>query len=412
MDYQVNADKEKKRLIELEEDMAKEDGYGLNILVCTIPGCKEWQWPAPELKQILPQANILSPKLPIVGREATVAVNEILGNHQGINIVITGKLEYLHPDLSSYNVCKVRPSQPLSELGEYVCHEARELNVFYKKEADPSLQYRVEKRLSIFAKRILDKRVERYHHEGGEYEEVANTAILLYAMLVPKLPKVGGLESKIEETKPVRIQKKDFQLTMTISPIKEQEVSVSVEIKHKMIRDYTCFSDFGMVYNLGRLIRSREVMYKIYSSVQRLMERWPTSLEIKLKEAKLIDTDDFWVESNGDAQIVRLNKNCVLHIMGHTFLGIEEVMSWKGDRPAILERDKLFPCFDSYDYANENRFYHHFLFCKDLSDADEKRKDFDAIPQGYGCLIDRKYPEYLRPLVFYTDGANTMTLFY
>lgn len=412
LDYQVKVDKENKRLIALEEDLAKEDGYGLNILVCIDSGCQEGQWPAPELKQILPQANILSPKLPIAGSEASAVVNEILGNHQDINIVITGKLEYFNPDLSSYHVCKVRPSHPLSELGEYVCREAIELNVYYKKGADPSLLYRVENRLSVFGKRILDKRVEQYHHEGGEYEEVADTAILLYAMLLPKLPKVGGLESKLVETQPVRIKEKDFQLTMTISPLKEREVSVRVEIKHEMIRDYTCFSDFGMIDNLSRLIGSREGMYKIYSSVQSLMASWPTPLEMKLKEAQLIDTEEFWVESNGDAQIIRLNKNCVLHVIGHAFHGVEEMMLWKGERPVILERSKLFPCFDSYDYANENRFYRHFLFCKDASDADDKRKDFAAIPRGYGCLIDRRYPEHLRPLVFYADESDTMTLLY
>ena len=413
LDYQVKADKENKRLIALEEDLAKEDGSGLDILVCIDSGCQEGQWPAPELKQILPNAAILSPKLPVVGREASVVANEILDNHPDISIVITGKLnDYYNPDLSSFNVCKVRPSHPLSELGEYVCREAIELNIYYKKDADPSLQYRVENRLSIFANRILDKRVEQYHHEGGEYEEVADTAVLLYALLVPKLPKAGGLENKLEETQPVRIKEKDFHLTMTISPLKDREVSVRVEIKHEMIRDHTCFSDFGMIDDLGRLLTSRECMYKIYSSIQSLMASWPTPLEMKLKEAKLVDTDEFWVESNGDAQIIRLNKNCVLHVMGHTFHGVEEMMLWKGERPVILERSKLFPCFDSYDYANENRFYRHFLFCKDASDADDKRKDFEAIPRGYGCLIDRRYPEHLRPLVFYADESDTMTLLY
>lgn len=413
LDYQVWDYIEKKQKKAIEEDLAKEDGCGLNILVCVGSGQQEGQWPTPELKQILPNSDIRSPKLPMVGREASAVVNGILGNHPDVNVVITGKLnDYYNPDLSSFNVYKVKPTHPLSELGEYVCCEAIELNVFFKKGDDSSLKYRVENCLSIIAKRILDKRVERYHHEGGEYEEVADTAIQLYAMLVPKMPKTGGLEAKLEETQPVRIKEKDFQLTMTISPLKERKVSLRVEIKHEKIRDYTCFSDFGMIDDLGRLLASREGMYKIYSSVKRLMESWPTPLEMKLKEAKLIDTDEFCVESNGDAQIIRLNKNCVLHIMGQTFHGIEEIMLWKGERPAILERSKLFPCFDSYDYANENRFYRHFLFCKDISDADEKRKDFEAIPRGYGCLIDRRYPEHLRPLVFYADESDTMTLLY
>lgn len=413
LDYQVKADREQKRLEALEDELAREDGNGLDILVCIDSSRQEGQWPVPELKQILPKSNILSPKLPVVGRDASAVVNEILRSHPDINVVIAGKLnDYYNPDLSLFNVCKVRPSHPLSELGEYVCREAIELNIFYKKNEDSSIQDRVEKHLSIFAKRILDDRVERYHHEGGEYEQVADTAILLYAMLVPKLPNTGGLENENEETLPVRIKEKNFELTMTISPLKDRKVSVRVEIKHEMIRDYTCLSDFGMIDDLGRMLASREGMYKIYSSVQSLMASWPTLLEMKLKEAKLIDTEEFCVESNDEAQIVRLNKNCTLHVMGHTFHGIEEVMSWRGESPFILERSKLFPCFDSYDYANENRFYRHFLFCKDTADADDRRKDFEAIPRGYGCLIDRKYPEYLRPLIFYADESDTMTLLY
>ena len=179
-----------------------------------------------------------------------------------------------------------------------------------------------------------------------------------------------------------------------------------------MIRDHTCFIDFGMIDYLGRLLASREGMYKIYSSVQSLMESWPTPLEMKLKEAKLIDTDEFWVESKGDAQIVRLSKNCVLHIMGRAFHGIEDIMSWKGKEPVILEKSKMFPCFDSYDYASENRFYHNFLFCKDKEDAKEKGPVYDAIPRCYGCVINRAYPESLRPLVYYGDGSDTMILLY
>jgi len=94
-------------------------------------------------------------------------VDEILLRYPDVNVVITGKLDKCYnPDLSSYDVCMVRPSHPLSEFGQYICREAIELNIYYKKEADQPLRYRVENRLSVFAKRILDRRVERYQHEN------------------------------------------------------------------------------------------------------------------------------------------------------------------------------------------------------------------------------------------------------
>lgn len=193
---------------------------------------------------------------------------------------------------------------------------------------------------------------------------------------------------------------------MTISPLKERKVSVRVEIKHEMIREYTCFIEFGMIDDIGRLLASRKGMYKIYSSVQSLMASWPTPLEMKLKEAKLIDTDEFRVESNGDSQIVRLGKNCVLHIMGHTFHGIEEVMSWKGKSPVVLERSKLFPCFDSYDYANENRYYYHSCFVKTMLMRTKKERTLMQSPEGMGVLLTEGI-QSICDLSFFTQTSQT-----
>lgn len=78
----------------------------------------------------------------------------------------------------------------------------------------------------------------------------------------------------------------------------------------------------------------------------------------------------------------------------------------------ILEKYKFFPCFDSYDYASENRFYHNFLFCDDKNDAAIKKVSFDAIPKTYGCIVDQNYPKDLRPLVYYADESDCMTVYY
>lgn len=413
LDYQVRADKEQRRLKALEEELAKEDGKGLNILVSISSGRDEGQWPTQQLRKTLPEANIQAPKLPVFGRDASELVNNILREKSDINVVIMGdQTGCFQPDMSAFNVCRVRPTHPLSELGEYVCSEAIALDIYWRKDADELLRHRVENRLSVFAKRILDERIEQYHHEGGQYEEVADTAVNLYAMLLPKLPKTGGLEQKLTEELPVRVEGKDFQLVMTLSPGNEEYVSINIVMKHPSIRDHICMIEVEKIENLGKLIVGRDGQYKIYSSVQRLMAEWPTPLEEKLSGAKHIDTDEFCVESGEESKIVRLNKNCKIHIMGHTFHGIEEIMSWKGTEPMILEKSKMFPCFDSYDYASENRFYHNFLFCKNEEDANGKRPVYDAIPRGYGCVIDRRYPENLRPLVYYADESSEMLLFY
>ncbi len=413
LDQQVKCKKEQRLQKAREEELAKENGKGLNILVSICSGRDEGQWPTQQLKKVLTESEIQAPKLPFFGRDASELVNNILMERPDINVVITGApMDCFQPDVSAFNVCKVKPTHPLSELGEYVCREAIALDIYWRKSADESLRHRVENRLSVFAKRILDERIEQYHHEGGEYEEVADTAVNLYAMLLPKLPKTGWLEHKLTEELPVKVQGKDFQLVMTISPGNEDYVSMEVVMKHPSIRDHICMIEFEKMENLGKLIAGRDGMYKIYCSVQRLMDVWPTPLEEKMSGAKHIETDEFYVEPSVESKIVRLNKNCKIHIMGHTFHGIEDIMSWRGTEPIILEKSKLFPCFDSYDYASENRFYRNYLFCKNEEDANEKRPVYDAIPRGYGCVIDRRYPEHLRPLVYYADESKEMTVFY
>lgn len=38
-------------------------------------------------------------------------------------------------------------------------------------------------------------------------------------------------------------------------------------------------------------------------------------------------------------------------------------MNHKGQ--LLLEYSRLYPCFDSYDYANEDRFHRNYWLCKD-----------------------------------------------
>ena len=396
-----------------EHELPKEKGNGLSILVCIESGRKEWEWPAPQLKQLLPEANIQAPSLPVFGQKASDVVNEILRNHPNINIVVTGTFDTcFKPDLSSFNICSVKPQYPLSELGRYVCREATELNICWRKDGDTSLRNRVENVLRVYTKKILDERIEQYHHEGGEYEDVANTAVDLFSKLSSKYPQTGWLERNIEETASVRIQKEDFKLVVTISPGNKEYISLYIVLKHPMIRDHNCLIDGGTIKGLTNMIVSRDGMYKMYSSIQSLMMGWPTPLEIKFSKAALIDADEFYATPKEESQIVKLHKDCVLHIMGHTFHGIKDVMSWKGKEPVILEKYKMFPCFDSYDYASENRFYHNYLFCKDANDASEKKDVYEAIPKCYGCVIGRNYPEHLRPLLYYGDESNIMILFF
>lgn len=413
LDHQARIDMEPLRLQVIEEGWVMEYEGTFDILICIDTGRKPNQWPANELEQAFPVSNILAPDIPYVGREASDMMNKILRDLPFINVVVTGvSNEYIKFDLFSFNVITIKPLHPLSELGEYVFSEGKGLKIYWRKDSTLLRQSHDLERLRVIASMILDNRIEQYRHERGEYEKVPDAAVLLYSMLAPKIPNTGKWDNEIEGVLPVSVANKDLQLVMTIKPYYNGEIDLKIVLRHPLIRDQISFHKNETPENLSKIITSRNAKYEIYSSVEWLMDRWPTPHEIKMNEAKLLDVDEFYVTPEDEAQIVRLHKNCVLHIEGHTFHGIDEVMAWKGDTPTILKKNKLFPCFDSYDYASENRFYRNYLICRDEEDAKNKRAEFDAIPRDYGCVIGRDYPEHLRPLVYYSDESNEMTLMY
>lgn len=77
----------------------------------------------------------------------------------------------------------------------------------------------------------------------------------------------------------------------------------------------------------------------------------------------------------------------------------------------ILEYSRLYPCFDSYDYINENRFHRNYWVCKDENELLEK---YDYITKKLRCMNDDysscPMPSFLGPAVFYDDGSEIMKI--
>lgn len=117
--------------------------------------------------------------------------------------------------------------------------------------------------------------------------------------------------------------------------------------------------------------------------------------------------------SMGDLNIVCVDCNEKLCLNGKSYKGIEDIKKqWrnqKSENRTIIAAYDQFPCFDSSDYANEDRSYWNFWFCDSVNY--EKKQ---LLIEGYNqhdsdyCFLTEKLPVELTPMVYYKDGSNVM----
>lgn len=119
-----------------------------------------------------------------------------------------------------------------------------------------------------------------------------------------------------------------------------------------------------------------------------------------------------------------------IEIMGHVFNGLDGIYQSieisvnnrsfgkpvrktpKVEIPGIhiLEFYKLYPCFDSYDYANEDRFYKNFFFSsKPFTDEEVELLKNTRHTPGI-CMVNEYTPEWAFPAIYYRGEGSYMTL--
>lgn len=104
---------------------------------------------------------------------------------------------------------------------------------------------------------------------------------------------------------------------------------------------------------------------------------------------------------------MQIAKNSKIKIFGVTFDGFMDIKKY-----AIEETSKegvfvgcdykLYPCFDSYDYANENRFYWNFVFAKSKEELDDKLQKLKSMDSGCNYC---KLTTELHPMIYF--GGDT-----
>ncbi|MBQ7448404.1 MAG: hypothetical protein IJS73_01230 [Paludibacteraceae bacterium] len=89
-----------------------------------------------------------------------------------------------------------------------------------------------------------------------------------------------------------------------------------------------------------------------------------------------------------DIEIIEISTNTDFSYAGKVFHGLKGLVKAsfsyydeerkKQGAPYVVEISKLYPCFDSEDYMNENRFYQNFYFTCDPQKAENICKETQA----------------------------------
>lgn len=76
---------------------------------------------------------------------------------------------------------------------------------------------------------------------------------------------------------------------------------------------------------------------------------------------------------NGWNHKIYVNKEKTFYINGKAYENIQGLRS----NPCVLYDSNRFPCFDSHDYAHENRYDHYYLICESAEDAQNLRRQYN-----------------------------------
>lgn len=103
-----------------------------------------------------------------------------------------------------------------------------------------------------------------------------------------------------------------------------------------------------------------------------------------------------------------------LQVWGTTFHGVEELMQYaRSEQPKdgvwVGEDSERYPCFDSSDYATENRYYHNFVFASTRAELEDKLAMLEKRKLLKGNY-NKLYPE-MHPIAYW-EGDTYHPLYY
>lgn len=105
---------------------------------------------------------------------------------------------------------------------------------------------------------------------------------------------------------------------------------------------------------------------------------------------------------------MEIAKNSKIKIFGVTFNGLMDIKKYAiegtpKDGVFVGDDSKLYPCFDRFDYANENRFYWNFVFAKSKEELDDKLQKLKSMS---GRCNYCKLTTELHPMIYFEGDTH------
>lgn len=125
-----------------------------------------------------------------------------------------------------------------------------------------------------------------------------------------------------------------------------------------------------------------------------------------------------WLLSNFYAEeiaVIDADTCSDITVLGHTFHGITDIKkaakNGKCGNIYIGEDRQPYPCFDSFDDMNEDRFYYNFVFALSKSELDEKMRLLRTAgnTSNYKKLT-KQTSIHLLPMIYYGDSGEKMQM--
>ncbi|MDR1729344.1 MAG: hypothetical protein LBR52_01620 [Prevotellaceae bacterium] len=111
--------------------------------------------------------------------------------------------------------------------------------------------------------------------------------------------------------------------------------------------------------------------------------------------------------------LVRANRPRFLRKATPELIEIGEMRYYRLSRSCyILYHYALYPCFDSYDYMHENRYFQVYYICRSLAEVQEK---YNYLTSGKlffsGLNPSKEYRQPLYPYVYYDENKNLLEVY-
>ena len=144
-----------------------------------------------------------------------------------------------------------------------------------------------------------------------------------------------------------------------------------------------------------------------------------------IRQTRTTEILDYFISNKTNIEIYTFNRNSRFEINGFCFSGIHDLkrsihqivldsqchqlgIYTHIEGAVVIRASEKYPCFDSFDYLHENRYYNNFWVFRSVDAAMElfqllKAEYVDKLTK---CLIHEAMDKRLLPMIYCDDGNN------